>query len=142
MLSMRNVNVNVFSMLCIHSSHLFLRNISTRASVRPPTSVWMRLPTLPSPPLLRTKSPHSISPSPSLGLFSCPLVRAEPRAATAAFFLHLSRPRPLLPQFAQCLLGLFPNPALSRCLAVVAHPCRPFRWRLGARVGAPHVVPD
>jgi hypothetical protein len=64
---------------------------------------------------------------------SCPLAVAEPCAATAASFLHPSRPCRLPPQFAQCL----PNPALSRCITAVARRHCPCHWRLGVAAEAP-----
>jgi hypothetical protein len=77
---------------------------------------------------------------PHLRSLSCPLTAAEHHAVTIASFLHPSRPCCLLPQFVQCLPGLFLSPTLSGCVADACRRRYPCRWRLGAGVEAPQVV--
>ena len=86
--------------------------------VRPLTSVWTRLPLrLAHLSISMLRLALHISRS-----LSCPLAAAEPHAATIASFLQPRRPCRLLPQFAQCLPGLFPNPPLSGCVTAAAAP--------------------
>ena len=77
--------------------------------------------------LKKKKSPYSVSPSPR-------------HHRCCLSFLHPSQPHRLLPQFAQRLPVLFPNPAPSGCLAAAGRYRCPCRWWLGARVGAPQVI--